>query len=34
MTSNPISLVRQSAVRIKEPEVLTADEVRDLLAEL
>jgi integrase len=32
--TNPISLVRQSAIRVKEPEVLTPDEVCGLLGEL
>jgi integrase len=34
MTTNPISLVRQGAVRQKEPEVLNPEEVRALLEEL
>jgi integrase len=33
-TTNPISLVRQSAIRVKEPEVLTPAEVHALLSEL
>lgn len=32
--TNPISLVRQSAIRLKEPDVLTADEVFGFLEEL
>jgi integrase len=34
IATNPISLVRQSAVRLKEPEVLTPEEVSSLLREL
>lgn len=34
VATNPVSLVRQSAVRLKEPEVLTPEEVRALLDEL
>lgn len=34
VATNPISLVRQSAARLKEPEVLTPQEVRALLDEL
>lgn len=33
-SSNPIRLVRQSSARVKEPEVLTPDEIRALLKEL
>ena len=33
-TTNPISLVRQSSVRVKEPDVLTPEEVHALLVEL
>jgi integrase len=34
IATNPVSLVRQSAVRLKEPEVLTPEEVNVLLDEL
>jgi integrase len=34
ITTNPISLVRQSSIRQKEPEVLTPEEVSALLEEL
>lgn len=33
-TTNPISLVRQSARRVQEPEVLTPEEIQSLLEEL
>jgi integrase len=34
VTTNPISLVPQGAARVKEPEVLTPEEVYGLLEEL
>ena len=34
ITTNPVRLVRQSSARVKEPEVLTPEEVRALLNEL